>query len=1150
MKILKLRFKNLNSLENENTINFEEAPFSETGVFAITGPNGSGKSTILDAITLGLFGETFRFDRPADHVMTRHASECYSEIEFSLGNHKFRSSWYVQRTSGDPAGELMPSEMKLTRLNGNEEVLATTPAQVCAKISEITGMNFRSFTRSILLAQGDFAAFLNALDSERLDILETIISTDIYADRQKDILDNADHAQQKLDFLKKEMAALSLLDPIKREAFEHDLTDYQEQYKELQSEEGILKQQQTQLAGIEALQTQITRQENNLKALESEAEAEQKKLAKVISGQSVLDFKDDREAIIAAELAVQDSNTTLATFKTELKQLESRLALVSTDPNTLAGLANLSFSEQQQTIASTRTQVNVLNSNRHAALQLSQSLETQIKDKGAVLAAVSSWLEEHAVDHHLVEHFPDIRRLKTLRDELAELTQKQNSFSQWSTKATLTQKKTSAAFDKQEKSLLDRKQKMAEDEAAVAELLQSNTIEAIEELQAEQKERVNSIQELIKLSEAHQKLSGPRGFFGLFKSKEQPDLDADALIFELDELRQQIKREENIKRALDELVFGEALRKKMATDRYHLVDGKPCPLCGSLQHPYAKNPPAMTNSQQALIDQQAKVKALKIQAEAIERSITVAKKQAETSQAKQLRLQHIRSQWLTLCNRLNVVSPDLDINNQKLMKALLKNEIVELTEITSLISKYRIKQKNIGKLTAQIAKLSTSIELLQANGQQLDNEWQSKSQVQIDNEAALATCQQEDKELSETLSEQLTVLGEAIPDRGIEDALYERLTARLQDYQTHVFRNKSLIEDVAALKQKLTNCEVEIKDCDEKLKIFSSQLESDETIGLHLALIEKQKLIADKEQILVIQMNEVARLLQLFQGRLQDSEFSSLGQIDEILALLQTLPALQQRKAELDQQLAHKAQELERSKLQLVAERETCETESSMAEITAQWRSVTGKMDIAHQEARRLDNILKEQERLQQKFDALASQLEDQEKLTQHCLEEKALLEHDNGRVFRRRVQSQMADKLLSQTNAILEKISGRYYLRQAPSELGLALEIEDTYQANARRLPKTLSGGESFIVSLALALGLSELANNGKSVDSLFLDEGFGNLDAETLYTVISTLERLHTHGKTVGVISHVEAVQKRIKAQLQVVKKPNGMGMLKKAS
>jgi len=157
-------------------------------------------------------------------------------------------------------------------------------------------------------------------------------------------------------------------------------------------------------------------------------------------------------------------------------------------------------------------------------------------------------------------------------------------------------------------------------------------------------------------------------------------------------------------------------------------------------------------------------------------------------------------------------------------------------------------------------------------------------------------------------------------------------------------------------------------------------------------------------------------------------------------------------------------------------------------------------------------------------------------------------LAEESGMAFRRRVQGRIAGKLLSQTNAILEKISGRYYLRQVPSELGLALEVEDTYQANVRRLPKTLSGGESFVVSLALALGLSELANNGRSVDSLFLDEGFGNLDADSLYTVISTLESLHTHGKTVGVISHVEAVQKRFKAQLQVVKKAQWHGRVKK--
>ena len=111
-------------------------------------------------------------------------------------------------------------------------------------------------------------------------------------------------------------------------------------------------------------------------------------------------------------------------------------------------------------------------------------------------------------------------------------------------------------------------------------------------------------------------------------------------------------------------------------------------------------------------------------------------------------------------------------------------------------------------------------------------------------------------------------------------------------------------------------------------------------------------------------------------------------------------------------------------------------------------------------------------------------------------------------------------------------------------------MEIEDTKQHNVRRLPKTLSGGESFIVSLALALALAEMANNGHAVDSLFLDEGFGNLDAESLYLAMTTLESLKTHGKLVGVISHVEGVSKRIKTQIEMIKMPNGFSALKAVS
>jgi DNA repair protein SbcC/Rad50 len=214
MKILKLYFKNINSIEGESRVDFRRAPFSDAGVFAITGPNGSGKTSILDAITLGLYGETFRFDRPGMHVMTRHTAECFSQVDFVVGDNQYRSSWRVIREGGDATGRLMAPEMKLFDITGNENVLlADTLQSVCLKVAEITGMNFRNFTRSIMLAQGDFAAFLNALDNERLDILEKIISSDIYADYQNKVISTASEEKAVLVGLTNELSSLKLISP-------------------------------------------------------------------------------------------------------------------------------------------------------------------------------------------------------------------------------------------------------------------------------------------------------------------------------------------------------------------------------------------------------------------------------------------------------------------------------------------------------------------------------------------------------------------------------------------------------------------------------------------------------------------------------------------------------------------------------------------------------------------------------------------------------------------------------------------------------------------------------------------------------------------------------------------------------------------------
>jgi exonuclease SbcC len=390
-----------------------------------------------------------------------------------------------------------------------------------------------------------------------------------------------------------------------------------------------------------------------------------------------------------------------------------------------------------------------------------------------------------------------------------------------------------------------------------------------------------------------------------------------------------------------------------------------------------------------------------------------------------------------------------------------------------------------------------------------------------------------------------------MPGKGKEEQFYDNLSRRRHEYQTHLIRKEGLEEGLAALATRDKALREELKDFEDKIAGFTRKLQKEESVALHLALLDKQKLIA-AERVRLAEKQALLNILEkALQTKMQDANFSGVEEVREMLALEASRLELEQKAVYLDQRMAETTALMERNRQQLETATLEKDTELLLEEINTQVRSITQKLDIAQFEVRHLDNLLKEQERLRSRYDAVHVQFEEQEAQVKALTEERRLITAESGMAFRRRVQEKIADQLLGKTNALLEKMSGRYYLRKLPSEKGLALEVEDTLQGNARRLPRTLSGGESFVVSLALALGLSELASNGKSVDSLFLDEGFGSLDAETLFTVISTLESLHTqHGKTVGVISHVESVQKRFKARLQVVKKPNGMGMLKMAS
>jgi DNA repair protein SbcC/Rad50 len=184
MRILSIRLQNLNSLSGEAVeVGLDQPPLNQAGVFLITGPTGAGKSTLLDAITLALYGRAARYgQQKADDMLSRHQVTCFAEVDFQLpGPRTLRASWRLRRARNKADGNLLPVERRLADAQTGE-ILAEKAREVDALITELTGLDYERFLRSVLLAQGQFASFLKAEVSARAELLEKITGTQVYSE--------------------------------------------------------------------------------------------------------------------------------------------------------------------------------------------------------------------------------------------------------------------------------------------------------------------------------------------------------------------------------------------------------------------------------------------------------------------------------------------------------------------------------------------------------------------------------------------------------------------------------------------------------------------------------------------------------------------------------------------------------------------------------------------------------------------------------------------------------------------------------------------------------------------------------------------------------------------------------------------------------
>ena len=314
---------------------------------------------------------------------------------------------------------------------------------------------------------------------------------------------------------------------------------------------------------------------------------------------------------------------------------------------------------------------------------------------------------------------------------------------------------------------------------------------------------------------------------------------------------------------------------------------------------------------------------------------------------------------------------------------------------------------------------------------------------------------------------------------------------------------------------------------------------------------DKNAELKSKKDLLEVRRFEQERdgeLLETFEEGFKESlrmaGFETILALEEAILPLAESSRIETQRKQIDKEKTELNQSLKDNRESLQLERAKALTDLNRMEIQALKASKNEDLEANNQAIGRIKSNLEKDEQLKVKYQALTQKIAQQTKEWKRWETLNELIGSAKGDKFRKFAQGLTLAKLVQLANVHLQKLNPRYLIQKNKDgeKSELELEIMDVYQADTVRSMRTLSGGESFLVSLSLALGLSDLAGRKAQIESLFIDEGFGTLDSNTLDIAMTTLENLQASGKTIGIISHVEALKERIATQIQVKRLSGG--------
>lgn len=1125
MKIRKLTIHNIASIEDA-VVDFTQSPLSDSDIFLITGDTGSGKSTILDALCLALYANTPRMKNTEmegaiqenggiklqvedpRRLLREGAGEGFVELEFDGSNGvPYKACWIVKRAYAKATGRLQGKEWTLENLRTNRKL--TKDREIADEITMATGLSsFDQFCRTTMLAQGEFTRFLNSKDEEKAAILEKITGADIYARIGKKIYDLSQAKTQAYKLAKQNAEGNAALPPEDRQAKETEKQDLEN----LSKEEGVKKKDCERKA-------QFLSDERRLNSLVEKAKEELDKAEKEVG----------TEEFAQKAARVQDYEDTIE-VRAHLTTFEQK--------SQEAGRAEQAIGDLAGQYVSVR-----------AGLAFLKQERQEMQDR---LGQVQAFFEKEKPD------LPVIEKVQTVEGHLKTLTDGKEHIAAWENKNKGIEAEISTSLlldvEEKKKGWSDAKTVLQQAESALeaaskavkdanlpqvrAELAAKRALEAnigIAQIQlgvlsdtvAARKQEKNEI-------EADEKALSDR-------RKEREGL-AEDLAVKVEVFKQAEKTYDKVKLAAE---------TRVEEIRGTLSEGDICPVC---RQKIVSALPTSTEVSAIILPvreayEQAKEKkeeaegnlrGLDSRIEVAEKALTRRKQQYESTDP----VSEKRSAALAALDKCGITElAGTTENDLKALSVRTKGEIGALEgkdqagkELESAEYRARETEKARRQEEAKAKEAYDTADLL-LKGKQ--NEIETNKKRLTD----------EQKRMDEAQANLVVILAGSRWEKDWESdlkAFGEDLKAAVEDHKgkkkLESELEKAIHED---LKPKIEAVEAHLETVEEKEPGWPvlPQKDPEEMQGIRKAADDLKVALLEKLQIFASAKVDAAKADEEVGKYLDDhSDFTREGLKQLSLCDKSAIQVDKVVIEEARRQVGKARTEWETQKNNLSEHLKTRpELEEGMTEeslqtvIDAYDQSMTaraGQIALIQQELDDDDKKRKQQGSLQKIADDLKIEADLWGRLCD-------MFGNADGKEFRKIAQSYVLGSLVEAANGYMAAMTDRYTMKVHPGTF--IIELEDAYQGYASRVASTISGGESFLVSLSLALALSDIGT-GISVDTLFIDEGFGSLSGEPLQRAVDMLKSLHKQiGRHVGIISHIKDLREKIPVKILVERPAN---------